>query len=1334
MADRLVLGAGSVRIRHIRKGTGDGQVTVLGQAYYPSWSGMNGRRGFQVGQYEIRLDEEGTFSLTFPNTTGDDGVLHRDRFLILTAGKRTPLSGGGAYAYSGGTYRPGDEWIEVWYSEPGQIIFIGTPTQAKITRDRVEISGYDARWLLKKTRETSAGFWMHAPRDVWEHYCSVWHSHVASDFESEVFTWSTGATTYNNEWVYTRASTGSDGAPPSSVRLLPNAATETATLRSYVGIDVGRDSVNADNVWRVETRFLRSALGSGAYVQVGMLDGSSVPWAYVQFTVLSTTIKTGSYTAKDVGLDTSPPGPFHVIVEGRDRWVYFYSNGKLLGTMPMPFGTTSGKPYVAVKAGSTTSHEYADVDFFIARNTEPFLMRGDDPGDYFLPGLPPSGPLMGEYFSDTELKPYGTGWGTSDYYDMVLNPPKDSYAVRGDSALNFGMGIGETLPTWQPSGPAGEYFSARWTGSMYLDLENYDYRFRALVSDGFRLHVGKSKTNDHLVNTWTSQTPVYTTASDWLKADRNFPAVAGWYPVVGEYMQGEAAGVCIVQAQRDDWPTTAWVPLGLSQLDATVLSDGPSGYWRLGEGGGATITTAYDSINGVNGTYGGSPNTAYNTAPLIPGDLCVDFDGSDDVVTVSNAHGYVASPFTVEAWIAADTISTDRPIVSKMEDAASGSADGWELYLESTDSKAYFRRLVNGSAVGAVSASAITAGLWTHVVGVYDHQSLFYDDFEDGVIGSIWTDGGQDPDTVVTESGGTLNFAYDGSGTGYSTYRSTSSTLNFTGTRTIFEVVSRGHTQSGWQLWFEVHGNNSDTNEVKFGIDGTQLQAWKDVGGTQTNLANATWNATTMRYLGIRETSGTTYWEYSSDALTWTTLHSAANPITMTGGYLLVVCGVYSAVSATTGKVGMVSLEKPMMTVYVNGTAGTPVSDARPMIAHADVLRIGDYPDTYSATLFDGRISRVSIYNKALTATQVTAHYNARWAYEDLQFSPFGVFRSHVRFDSHYDVLRTLAETFGYQSTTIPYQLESGLFPGQCPPRVRVGRDTAKELDAVEATEIAVDVNAEDVCDSLFADAQGLGDEELVQLTAEGIRFEEISDHMLIAQEYDSLSDIAFPPLLDQRLNSLLALRGSVWEQVSARPPGFRELLDAFPLPDTPEFQEFAWEPGDGVRLNILDIGIADPSPRQILGIQRSFVPDGIGRPVVSFRQRPRNLKDMMRKLARGPLVYRRNFQGQIISLSGSIGGKNDANVTDPFSRASLPYNVEEVVKGTLYILNKANTSSWSVEINGTNRFSVVSVGTYEITAWAKPDASNPQINVQLTGGSGVVVYKTEFLVRLAHG
>jgi len=115
----------------------------------------------------------------------------------------------------------------------------------------------------------------------------------------------------------------------------------------------------------------------------------------------------------------------------------------------------------------------------------------------------------------------------------------------------------------------------------------------------------------------------------------------------------------------------------------------------------------------------------------------------------------------------------------------------------------------------------------------------------------------------------------DGDLTSKATYDMTSSHAYLQ----VLSVPSSGtHADATLGIW----NGSSDANSVIMFYEAGTLYASKILAGVQTNLASIAYNATTMAYWRIRESGGTTYWDYSSDGITYTNLTSASNPIAVT--------------------------------------------------------------------------------------------------------------------------------------------------------------------------------------------------------------------------------------------------------------------------------------------------------------------------------------------------------------------------------------------------------------------------------------------------------------------
>lgn len=537
MSGLPVLSAAPVTIRHLKQGTGTGQVVVLGATLLPQpRGGVNGRRGYQSGTYEAPLNEEGTATISFPNTVGDDGVLHRRRFLILTDAN----------------YHPGDEWIEV--SQANRPLFVGTPTGATKTRGQVTLRLTDGQWLLRKQRETAAGFWCHAPRDVFKHYTKAWTTLIADDFTA-------GADAAR--WTKVNA-TDLTGA----VRLAglsPPDGSITA-ITGYWG------SINAatERAWRAEMSYTSKA--PLAAIGLAMVDSGGTIHLSVQRG--SPSAGTGPVIVRRL-TDTrftkiiSNPTDGTLAIEVRDRWVYFYVSGQLMAVEEyLDTGALTLKVFVSKIGG--VPDPTTDIQSVLLRRADPYLMRGSDNGDYRIPGALPSGGLQGSYYDDADLRQFSGG---DVYFRRVLDPTRQPYARRQDATLNFPSA---SPVAFQPAGPInGESFTARWTGAIYLDLATADVTLRVTdFSQSARVWVGKTMYGDQLFDRWGGGgAPPLTSGS---MRTHLGGSLSGWYPIRVDWLQSTGANGFTLQQSIGGGayaivPATSLSPYGI--YDTVVRYD-----------------------------------------------------------------------------------------------------------------------------------------------------------------------------------------------------------------------------------------------------------------------------------------------------------------------------------------------------------------------------------------------------------------------------------------------------------------------------------------------------------------------------------------------------------------------------------------------------------------------------------------------------------------------------------------------------------------------------------------------------------------------------------------
>lgn len=91
------------------------------------------------------------------------------------------------------------------------------------------------------------------------------------------------------------------------------------------------------------------------------------------------------------------------------------------------------------------------------------------------------------------------------------------------------------------------------------------------------------------------------------------------------------------------------------------------------------------------------------------------------------------------------------------------------------------------------------------------------------------------------------------------------------------------------------------SNQLKWTIDSTTIKAEKNVGGSNSQVGSSTtYDPAIHKWLRIRESGGTIYWDYSTDEITWTNFTSLANPFIITSINLDISAGVYSPTSSGT--------------------------------------------------------------------------------------------------------------------------------------------------------------------------------------------------------------------------------------------------------------------------------------------------------------------------------------------------------------------------------------------------------------------------------------------------
>lgn len=1316
-AERVQLGETPIYLRHIKRGlsTDPGAVQVLGKWFTPQpMMALNGGdSGFQSGSYERRLNEEGTIDLRLPNTAGPDGKLHRKRFAVNNQDD----------------YRMGEEWIEVWEENSPEPLFVATPSAYSITPQEFRITGYDGLILSKKSRESAAGFFANAPRDVFEHYTRLSQLVAGSDFDTETFTFSTSQQTdATGVWAYQRVQQGA--SYPSKARL--TGAQPTSTVQATDNFTTGADA----------------NLNGRTSTTGGLVWSTSDPWSVLAATGVASLpvsnnnkyarLGSGSVVNIDVQANCNAPGSAesagitaryqdsqnHVVL-----YVSYYGDillgkrrGNVLTTLGASWGPASSNRLLRLRIDSTGAYAA-----YVDGSSTP-LFQGTDP-DFATGGALATGGF-GIYGSTS---PSSGSAVTVDNYQQSTFTSADGYI---QSVQTIPMGTSDPHTPWRAE--ASFTRVETWTDDQdYAELSVGPVAMRAysnkIVCVGATQRVvaasGTSyvQPGDHQlaiegrdrwvvfyfdgkvvkilpITTGTASAPVRFgvakgTGTTVASADLGMLAFRRWTDALmrgadkGDYrLPGAPTADGILGEYYDDAAVAAG---GYSDTYLEILNPSLSPYARRIDKSimfwsSWNAAPLWQPVGPYNGTNFSARWSGSAKLPLSQYDF--KFRLRNDARSRMWLGKTRVGEELINAWgstaVNDPTASTTSALLRSIFGSTT-DADGWYPIIVEMNN--------GGGAAGVILEyeRQDQTGLWVgpgtpaypHAVRA-DAPSAYYR-FDD----APQTSGGQ----VKDHSGSNIDGGFYSGGSH----------------QVCQPSMLNGDTCFAFDGDDYVQVASTGALNMTTGVTLEALAKPAEITSTRTIVRKE------AQYI-LRFSSGNAeFWTNSGG--TW---RSVTTPAVANEWHHYV--GTYDGSN---------------MRIYVDGVLKNTTAATGAISTGTNPFYIGGWLSAGILTEpFNGLIDEVAIYVGALSQAQITAHYNAITSAPIVPLSTQGIFKDQVRYESAYDQLVNLKDSFGYQFEVQPKSLESGEFPCRIAPRLRVGRDTDHVLKLPEAVDLQVDGNAEDLADTLLSDAQGLADpSNSAQLSAEVFAFPLLADQLMMQSEFESSPDIAVKPLLLQRLESLLALRSSVWEQVAVRPNQLKHFVDKFPL--TGALAEFAWGPGDGARIDIPEVAVQDTSARQILGVQYPFVPSGRQAPTVAFRARPRSLRDTLRKMLHATLRDQRNYQGQLITVTGGLGsnannGTPTGGAQDLYSRVGAPPSTDDIVKAEFIVTYGDNATTYAIYVNNVDtglRFT--QPGRYDITPFVKRDgaAQGSQrfyAHAVLVSGSGSAEYYIEMLTK----
>lgn len=165
----------------------------------------------------------------------------------------------------------------------------------------------------------------------------------------------------------------------------------------------------------------------------------------------------------------------------------------------------------------------------------------------------------------------------------------------------------------------------------------------------------------------------------------------------------------------------------------------------------------------------------------------------------------------------------------------------------------------------------------------------------DAGISALWETSESDDAAKVTATAGGIQLAH-GTASEYQSLRSVDTALSLVGSSGYVQIADYGNQAlTSHECYFQMMASGFADGVMFYASQG-QLSAYKKVSGTQTQVGSSiTLSTTTHKWLRIRESSGTTYWDTAPDGVTWTNRWSVANPITLTALQVAFSCGAWQS-------------------------------------------------------------------------------------------------------------------------------------------------------------------------------------------------------------------------------------------------------------------------------------------------------------------------------------------------------------------------------------------------------------------------------------------------------
>lgn len=175
--------------------------------------------------------------------------------------------------------------------------------------------------------------------------------------------------------------------------------------------------------------------------------------------------------------------------------------------------------------------------------------------------------------------------------------------------------------------------------------------------------------------------------------------------------------------------------------------------------------------------------------------------------------------------------------------------------------------------------------------------SNFKDDFRSLNTTTNWFDWSGGTISIVS---GQLNILNNAADTNYHGLDSLDR-YQLAGESIFCQVVNAGNQAlASLEMYPFTYQQTPGYNTLFFVISGNTVFCIQKAAGVQTTVFSVAYNSAVHKWFRLRESGGTTYWDYSTNGTDWTNFFNEANPFTIDNGFVTISFGTFASEASPT--------------------------------------------------------------------------------------------------------------------------------------------------------------------------------------------------------------------------------------------------------------------------------------------------------------------------------------------------------------------------------------------------------------------------------------------------